>query len=143
MDEISSRLPEPILIQRGYSTYLPKNVKSFDFIPFGQIKEFFREAKIVISHAGIGTIILCQKFGTPLIIVPRRKEYGEHLNNHQLEIVEALKNRNHKGIYPLEGEEYLEEKIIEILKEDKKPPLLENPGRKQLIRTIKEFIEKS
>lgn len=143
VDDISSRLPEPIIIQRGYSTYIPKNAKFFDFIPFGQIIEFFRKAKIVISHAGIGTIILCQKFGTPLIIVPRRKEYGEHLNNHQMEIVKALMDRNHRGIYPLDREEFLEEKILEILKENKKFHPLENTGRKHLIITIRKFIEMS
>lgn len=143
VDEISTRLSEPILIQRGYSNYIPKHVKSFDFVPFDQVVEYIQTSDLVISHAGIGTIILCQKIGTPLIIIPRRKEFGEHFNNHQTEIVEALKNNPHENLYPLEDETYLEEKIIEVLKKEKKPFIPQSQGRKQLIKTIREFIERS
>lgn len=142
IDEISTRLSQPILIQRGYSNYIPQNAKSFDFVPYDQAVEYIRTSDLVISHAGIGTIILCQKIGTPLIIVPRRKELGEHFNNHQLEIIEVLKNRKYENLYPLEDEIHLEEKILEILKKEKKPLSSENQGRKQLIKTIREFIER-
>lgn len=142
MDEISTRLSEPILIQRGYSNYIPQNAKFFNFVPFDQAVEYIRTSNLVISHAGIGTIILCQKIGTPLIIIPRRKELGEHFNNHQLEIVEALKNRKYGNLYPLEDETHLEEKILEILKKEKSSLSSENQGRKQLIKTIREFVER-
>ena len=141
IDEISTRLPEPLLIQRGYSNYIPRNVESFEFASFDQAVEYIRNSSLVISHAGIGTIILCQKFGTPLIIVPRRKKFKEHINDHQIEIVKALKNRNHEYIYPVEDETNLEEKIIEILNKGKKPLSPKSPGRKELIKTIREFIE--
>lgn len=50
--------------------------------------EFFsliERARLVIAHAGMGTIIQCASIGKPLIIVPRLSQFGEHRNDHQVD----------------------------------------------------------
>ncbi len=140
MDEIAPHLPEKVVIQRGYSKYHPKNVEHFDFVPFGAALEYIRKSRLVVSHAGIGTIIVCKEYGIPILILPRRKDYREHLNDHQLEIAEALEKREDKRLYVIYDEDRLEEKIVQALKEAHRGIPIENAGKANLIRTLQEFI---
>jgi beta-1,4-N-acetylglucosaminyltransferase len=141
MDEIALRIPSEIVIQRGYSKYSPKNVKHFDFVPLDTATEYIRKARLVVSHAGMGTIILCKEYGIPILIFPRRKRYREHMNDHQLEIAKALEKREGENIYVIYEEDQLEEKILKVLKEETRCNPIKNVGRVNLIRTIKAFIK--
>jgi len=141
MDEIALRIPSEMVIQRGYSKYIPKNVKHFDFVPLDTAVKYIQEARLVVSHAGIGTIILCKEYGVPIIILPRRRSYGEHMNDHQFEIAKALEKKEGENIYVAYEEDQLREKIIYILQEKRSPRPIENAGKANLIRTIKEFIK--
>lgn len=140
-DEIAPHIPSEIAIQRGHSKYLPKNAKHFDFVPIDTATEYIKLSELVLSHAGIGTIILCKEHGIPLIILPRRKKYDEHMNDHQMEIAQMLEQRREGTIHVIYEEGQLEEKINAILKNKPKKTPNENVGRANLIRTIREFIE--
>ena len=142
VDELAPRIPQEIIIQRGYSVYRPQNTKYFDFVPIDTAIEYMKMSELVISHAGFGTIILCKKYGIPIIIVPRRKKFGEHMNDHQMEIAKALEERKEDNIHVVYEESQLEEKLGEVLKNKKISITTENIGRKNLIKIIKEFIEK-
>jgi UDP-N-acetylglucosamine transferase subunit ALG13 len=142
MDEIAPHIPSEIVIQRGYSRYLPKKIKHFDFVSMNKAVEYIQKSQLVVSHAGIGTIILCKKYGIPILILPRRKVYGEHMNDHQLEIAKALENGGDENIYVVYEEDQLEENILKVLKKATGYPLIENVGKMNLIRTIREFIER-
>jgi beta-1,4-N-acetylglucosaminyltransferase len=141
VDEIAPRISHEIVIQKGYSKYVPKNTNYFDFVPMNIAMEYIQKSDLVVSHAGIGTIMLCKENGIPLIIFPRRKKYREHGTDHQMEIAKVLEERGDKNIYIVYEENQLEEKVIETLKREKKPTPIENVGKKNLIRTIKNFIE--
>jgi beta-1,4-N-acetylglucosaminyltransferase len=140
VDEIAPRIPNEIVIQKGYSKYVPRNTKYFDFVPMNGATKYIQRSDLVISHAGIGTIILCKENGIPLIIFPRRKKYGEHGTDHQMEIAKVLEERGDKNIYIVYEENQLEEKIIEVVKK-KEIVQAENRGRENLIKAIKNFIE--
>lgn len=142
VDEIVPHIPSEIVIQRGHSKYLPRNAKHFDFVPIETATEYIKQSELVISHAGIGTIILCKQCGIPLIIVPRRKKYGEHINDHQMEIAQMLDQRKEGDIHAIYEEGQLEEKINEVLKDKRRKTPLNNVGRANLIRTIRAFVEK-
>ncbi len=140
VDEMAPRIPHEIVVQKGYSKYIPKNTKYFDFVPANTAMEYVQKSDLVISHAGMGTIILCKTYGTPLIIFPRRKKYGEHVNDHQMEIARVLEEREDKNIYIVYEEYQLEQKIREVVGK-REMAELENKGKENLIKTIKEFIE--
>jgi len=143
MDEIAPLIPNEIVIQRGYSRYLPKNTTCFDFISMDIAIEYIRKSELVVSHAGIGTIILCKEYGVPILIFPRRKKYGEHMNDHQMEIAKALEERRERNIHMIYQEDQLEGKILEILRSEKRNTPVGNIGKTNLIKTVKEFVNRS
>ena len=142
VDEITSRIPHKIIIQKGYSKYVPQNTKHFDFVPFDTAMEYIKMSELVISHAGMGTIILCKEYGIPIIILPRRKKYGEHMNDHQMEITKMLEEKRNANVHVVYQEGQLEEKIKEVLEKRERHIPIENIGRANLVRTIREFIER-
>jgi UDP-N-acetylglucosamine transferase subunit ALG13 len=103
--------------------------------------EYIQKSELVVSHAGIGTIILCKEYGIPILIFPRRKGYGEHMNDHQMEIAKALEERRDENIHMIYQEDQLEEKIMYILQGEKSYTPIDNVGKRNLVRTIKKFIE--
>jgi beta-1,4-N-acetylglucosaminyltransferase len=143
IDEIAPCIPMEMVIQKGCSSYLPKNTRYFDFVPFSEATKYFQKSQLVVSHAGIGTIILCKQYGIPILIIPRKKKFGEHMNDHQLEIAHALEKREDEAIYVIDEEDQLKTKILEILKIGRRHTPIENIGKANLIKTIKEFIQRS
>jgi UDP-N-acetylglucosamine transferase subunit ALG13 len=49
-----------------------------------------KKARLIITHAGVGSIITALRFRKPVIVVPRLKKFNEHVNNHQLQIAKAF-----------------------------------------------------
>ena len=143
VDEIAPHIPHEIVIQRGYSEYLPHNTKYFDFVPANTATEYIRTSELVVSHAGMGTIILCKEIGIPLIILPRRKMYGEHGTDHQMEIAQVLEERKDANIHVIYEEGQLEKKVMELLENKVKVTPKENVGRANLIKTIRAFIQEN
>lgn len=81
---------EPCIVQYGYSTYIPKNAEAHRFMDFDQVKQCMTEAAIVIIHAGTGSAMLALSLGKFPIVAPRYQRYGEHVDDHQLQLVETL-----------------------------------------------------
>ena len=85
---------EDVFAQIGYSDYLPKN---FNYKKFLDRNEFSREmgkADIVITHGGTGAIIGAVKKGKKVIAVPRLAKYGEHVDDHQLQLIKQFDELN-------------------------------------------------
>lgn len=109
MDEVAGVIDEQVVMQVGYTTYKPVNAEYFSFVEsFEEILRLNREARVVISHAGAGSIVTALKEKTPVIVVPRLKKYNEHMNDHQLEIAKAMsENKNVITIYDINNLEDL------------------------------------
>lgn len=90
MDQLAAQLDEQVLIQRGASSYLPRHAQHFSFTTSQEMVHLTQEARIVVAHAAAGTIILCLKNSKPLVLVPRLKQFGEHFDDHQLQLARAL-----------------------------------------------------
>ena len=91
MDTYSSSEKEKVVIQIGSSKYIPKYATWFRFLDRDEsIRELMEEADVIVAHAGAGTIIDILKLGKPLVLVPRRKELGEMMDDQQLELAEKL-----------------------------------------------------
>lgn len=84
--------PEEIVMQSSIYEVEPK-FTHYELIPAAQFEELIDKAKLVITHSGVNSIISCMKRKKPLIIVPRLKKYGEHVDDHQLEIAELMKQK--------------------------------------------------
>lgn len=79
-----------IIAQRGTSKYIPRNFKSFKLISREEYQKYLDDADVIISHAGTGSVIPPLKQGKKVIVFPRREKYGEHLDDHQLQLAEVF-----------------------------------------------------
>jgi len=94
MDEIAPNLDDEVIMQIGYTDYNPKNVEWFKFLEYNKINNLYDNADIIVSHAGAGTLLDSLNYQKPIIVVPRLKKFGEHIDDQQLELAEALGKRN-------------------------------------------------
>lgn len=94
-----------------------KNIEIYDYISLEQFNTYMKKARVVITHAGVGTIITGLKMNKKMIVAPRLKQYNEHVNDHQLQILETF--AKDKYIIPLKDFTKLEE-LINIDFEPKK-----------------------
>ena len=78
---------EEVFAQIGYSTYKPKNYAFKEFINSEEYASILKKADIVITHGGTGTIIKSINLRKKIIAVPRLKDFGEHVDNHQIQII--------------------------------------------------------
>jgi len=90
MDRIAEEVNEEVIIQIGYDKYEPKNAKYFRTTTKEEMERLYESARIIVSHAGIGTIISAIKHNKPIIVIPRRMEYGENFDNHQVDTAREL-----------------------------------------------------
>ncbi|MCK4951683.1 MAG: hypothetical protein KAS48_07680 [Gammaproteobacteria bacterium] len=81
------------LIQYGYSTYKPKNSRAQQFMDMQEIRDAMEKAEVIVTHGGTGSIINALSLGKKPIVAPRYKRYGEHVDDHQDEIVMELSRR--------------------------------------------------
>lgn len=80
---IAADLDEEIIAQVGPDTTARAFPTHATLAP-AQFTEFFTNARVVVAHAGIGSILSAKKFGKPVILMPRKHELGEHRNDHQM-----------------------------------------------------------
>ena len=86
------KIEEKVIAQIGYTkfeTKLPKSqMELIEFTTPNQIQKLIRESNFIITHGGVATMIEGINNGKKVIAVPRLKKYKEHVNDHQLQIIE-------------------------------------------------------
>lgn len=91
VDYLASQLDgEPCFVQLGHSSYRPTACRWTRFLPYPDLVEQIDRARIVISHAGVGSILLCTRLRKVPIVVPRFKRFGEHVDDHQVELARRM-----------------------------------------------------
>lgn len=107
---------EEIIVQKGYTECNnSKRIHSFDFISLDDMEKYISDADLIISHGGVGTIFSAIKKGKKVIAVPRLERYGEHINDHQIEICEELQKEGYI-LYYKDGIDTLDDLIKKIKK---------------------------
>jgi UDP-N-acetylglucosamine transferase subunit ALG13 len=76
---------ERVVVQHGCSAVKPDGAECVDFLPMPDLAALVREARVVVTHAGVGSILLCLTNGRSPVVVPRLKRFGETVDDHQLE----------------------------------------------------------
>ena len=90
----TGRITEEVFAQTGYSTYHPKYFLYKNFLNREEFKKCIEKSSFVITHGGTGAIISSLKIGKKVIAVPRRVEFGEHVDNHQLQLLAQFDELN-------------------------------------------------
>ncbi|HGV3373058.1 TPA: PssE/Cps14G family polysaccharide biosynthesis glycosyltransferase [Streptococcus pneumoniae] len=79
-----------VFAQIGASDYKPKYFSYNSFLSSIDMNEKMREASMVITHGGTASIVKALKLRKKIIAVPRLEQFGEHVDNHQLQIITVL-----------------------------------------------------
>lgn len=95
VDELVSEgaIKEHVVVQTGFSTYEPKNCEWHKMMSFEEMQRCLKDARIVITHGGPSSFIEALQFGKVPIVVPRREEYNEHVNDHQVDFTKLIEDR--------------------------------------------------
>lgn len=91
---------EPVYVQTGYSTFEPTHCDHSRFVSYTQMKEYMKAADVVITHGGPSSFIEAMAAGKVPVVVPRRGDLEEHVNNHQVDFVRTVAERQ-GGIIPV------------------------------------------
>ena len=120
-------IQEEVFAQIGYSDYKPRNYEFKEFLDRDEFAEMEGKAEIVITNGGTGAIIGA----------PRLAKYGEHVDDHQLQLIEQFEKLN--LICPCRKLENLRN-ALNIVKNTKYKKYISNT--KIIIKNIEQFIEK-
>lgn len=91
-------IQEEIICQSGYSTYSPTHFKTTKFLNRHQMQNALERARIVITHGGPSSFMSALALNKTPIVVPRLKQYNEHVNNHQLDFCSKVERTQHSII---------------------------------------------
>ncbi len=129
-------IEDEVVVQAGFTKFDSKDMKIFDFIDKEKLFELIDKADLIITHGGVGSIIASLKKGKKVIVVPRQKKYGEHVNNHQLQIAKKFEQDGYVK-YALDLNE-LGNIILEM--KDFKPKKFEN-NKSNVVSIVENFID--
>lgn len=129
------KLDEEVFAQTGYSDYIPKNYKYKNFLDRDEFKNIMKKCDKVITHGGTGAIIGAVKAGKKVIAIPRLKKYGEHVDDHQIEIVNQFENMN---LISTVNDIFLIGKELDIISAKKNVQYISNTEK--IIDSIDDFI---
>ena len=126
---------EEVIVQAGYTKYQTHRMRVIDLMSKEQLEQFQYEASLIITHGGVGSIVSSIEKGKKVIAVPRKHEYGEHVNNHQIQIV---KDFNDKGyIIGIKEVDDLKQALINSKDFE---PVKYQPNNKKMLKIIEDFI---
>ena len=137
LDGLASELGEEIIAQIGPQqdgTWSHLDLR--DQLTPSEFEALFTSARVVVAHAGIGTILSAKKWRKPLVILPRRHALGEHRNDHQLATARELQKL--AGIHVA----WEITDLAPLLRAPNLEPATEmqSPSHAALINRLKEFI---
>lgn len=130
------KIQEEVIVQAGYTRYESKNMKIIDFLPSKELEKLEQQANCIITHGGVGSIIGSIEKGKKVIAVPRLKQYGEHVNDHQLDIVESFDKLGY--IIGITDVSQLEE-ALQRVKGFEPKKYIQNTGN--IIKIVEDFID--
>jgi UDP-N-acetylglucosamine transferase subunit ALG13 len=133
--ELEFEAEEEVLVQYGATPARSdlSNVRWVDYLEWDALTHTMRSAEVVISHAGVGSTVTAIRAGKKPVVVPRLARFGEHVDDHQLQLAERLAQRELALVCGL-GESLLD--VVEQARASRAPALA--AGRSQLQRAVAE-----
>jgi UDP-N-acetylglucosamine transferase subunit ALG13 len=106
VDQHSSYLPKPIVIQHGHTsieTINSTDITFFDFFDSTKFNECINKAQVCIGHAGAGFVLNCLINKKKPMLIARQKKYDEHVDDHQVEFSNYLFKENFSYEFSMES----------------------------------------
>lgn len=129
-------IKDEVFAQIGNSDYQPQHYKFQNFLNRNEFENKVKECDILITHSGVATIIMGLKFRKKVIVVPRLAKFGEHVDDHQMQIAMSFSQQN---LVIMCGEH---DNLADILIETKNHEFAKYESHKEfMIDTIREYLK--
>lgn len=124
-----------IYMQLGYTNGNYEKVHYQQYYTEEELVNQIELADVILTHAGVGSIVSCLKLNKPTIVVPRLGKYKEQNNDHQVQIMKRYQEQGY--IIALEDLSLLEQTVLEAKTFKTKPYQADKQG---IVEEIKDFI---
>ncbi|MBQ8042988.1 MAG: hypothetical protein IJ272_02410 [Clostridia bacterium] len=108
---LAGKITDEVIVQAGNTKYESKVLNVLNYVPFDEFNNYIEKADIIITHGGVGSILNALKLKKKIIAVPRLKKYGEHINDHQLQVIQKMTEDGY--ILSCEDENEIADKVRE------------------------------
>lgn len=132
----NDNIKEKVIVQAGHTDYISDNMEILKIIPMDEFDKYIKECDLLITHAGVGSIMTGLNNNKKVIAAARLKEYNEHTNNHQIQIAEEFSKEGY--ILYLDNFDKLDE-ILENVKKFK--PRKFKSNNEKFVNIIENFID--
>jgi UDP-N-acetylglucosamine transferase subunit ALG13 len=85
-------LPQPVIVQHGHTPFASDICRAAPFFEMSEFETLIARSELIVGHAGVGGIFQALRFGKVPVVVPRRADLGEHIDDHQVSLARALSN---------------------------------------------------
>ena len=136
IDAIVPCLHEEVVVQAFRDNYNPENFSLREFISPGEFVAIMEQSRLVVSHAGMGTILSALRMDKPIVVFPRVAAMGEHRTDHQIESANRMYDMGYVYLASDENtlKSYMLNQDIHPLKK------IENKASDSLINSLVDFI---
>mgnify|MGYP003368096486 CR=1 FL=1 len=132
----NKNIKEKVIVQAGYTKYKSNNMEIFDLVSEEKLEKLVKKCDLLITHGGVGSILLGIRNNKKVIVAARLKKYGEHTNDHQKQIIKEF---NKLG-YITELDDFKElNKVIKQAKEKESIKFKSNNDR--FVKNVEKYIE--
>jgi UDP-N-acetylglucosamine transferase subunit ALG13 len=128
---------QEIFAQIGPSDFRPQHLQFAESMDPARFERMLKDADIVISHAGMGTILKALELGKPVLIMPRRASLGEQRNEHQLATAERFKKM---GVVRVAADEVELRRELDQLQNLAASEQISSSASPQLIHRLRGFL---
>jgi UDP-N-acetylglucosamine transferase subunit ALG13 len=126
-----------VFAQVGVGAWKPSYMDSVDFLEPREFKRRFDEASLIISHAGMGTILSALLHGKPILVMPKLASLGEHRNEHQ---TATARQMMHLGMVNVAFDKNELRRHLENIDQLKPPTSIGDYASDSLLQGLREFI---
>lgn len=132
----NGNIKDEVIVQAGCTKYQSEDMKIFDLLDQEEFKRLISECDLLITHGGVGSILTGLKNNKKVIAAARLSKYKEHMNDHQLQIIEKFS----KSGYILELKDF--DKLDEVIEKSKKfKPKKYQSNTENMIKLIENYID--
>jgi UDP-N-acetylglucosamine transferase subunit ALG13 len=85
-----ARVAEELIVQHGPSAVRPEGASCVAYMPYDTLVGLVRRSRVFVTHAGVGSILVALGAGRKPVVVPRLKQFGEAVDDHQLALAHRL-----------------------------------------------------
>ena len=128
-------IDEDVFAQIGNSNYNPKNYRYERFLSPCDFEDVVKKSDLIVTHSGVATIITSLKNAKPVVVFPRLCKYGEHVDDHQVQIAHTFAEK--KYVACCDDEDSLSEVIIKARQTEFATYVSK---RTEMINEIKEYL---